>query len=104
MTIAIDLNQDSVQELSRWLGEYFAYREDHPSSKEIREYIKNIYFWQTLNTLIHQFRLQKCDGEYLFNHSSWNHDVKGSFVFLEFEFRKYLRLAWAGKIPTIKGE
>jgi hypothetical protein len=100
----IDLNRDSVQELSRWLGDYFAWKEDHPQLKEILEYIETIYHWQTMNTLIHQFGLQKYDEKYIFNYTSWNHDIKCSYVFLESEFRRYLRLAWAGKIPTIKGE
>lgn len=97
-----DLDRDSIEEVSRWIGDRCAWFGSLPTIREISDYAETVYHWQVMNTLIHDFRLQKYNGEYIFTYESWNHDIRGSYVFLEADFRKYLRLAWNNKIDKVK--
>ena len=95
----LDLTRGSITEFKRYITSYGKYSDGkEPSIKEVVSYLNTIYHWQVMNTLIHEFRLQKYNGEYIFSYSSWNYDKPRTYVFLEPDFRKYLRLAWSNKL------
>ena len=94
----LDLTKDSINEFVSFISHYGDYHGEPPSVKETIEYLNTIYHWQVMNTLLHKFGLQKYKGEYIFNYSSWNYDKPLTYVFLESDFRRYLRLAWSNQL------
>jgi hypothetical protein len=98
-----DLNQEYCRDFANWgVGFKKAYHRD-PTEDEQIEYAYTVYHWQAMNTLIRPFGNQKYNGEYIFKYSSWNHDIKLTQIFIESDFRKYLRLLWDNKIPYFSG-
>jgi hypothetical protein len=95
------LTEETKKDAKKWLIDYFLCFHHPPTFKEMMEDVENRYHWQTLNSLIHQFGLQKYEGKDIFSYASWNHDKPVTYVFLESEFRNYLRLAWTNKIGVI---
>lgn len=96
-----DLNRKSKEELNNWIREYSVYFGKSPSVEELENYVETLYHWQVMNTLIHDFGLQKYGGNYIFSYASWNYDKPVTQVYLESDFRRYLRLFWNGKIGVI---
>lgn len=96
-----NLNAKSRNELIQWFNSNVTITYECPQEAEVEKYIETLYHWQIMNTLILDFDCQKYKGEYIFSYSSWNHDKPVTKVYLEKEFRRYLRLVWNGDIKVI---
>jgi hypothetical protein len=95
------LDKNESDGVTVWIAEYHRSFGHFPSLTELKEYVENVYYWHIANTLIQSFSTQKYGGNYIFSYASWNCDKPVTQVYLESEFRRYLRLFWQGKIGVI---